>query len=258
MLKSCKETIIMAYSERSNDIIDYLKTHKSATVEELARLLYVSEATIRRDLTAMQRLGQIERSHGGAILSESSDELSILIRQAKNSKEKMRTATVALKHLPDFQTVFIDNSSTCLALANRMDFSHKTVVTNGLQLAMYLSNQDIATLILLGGEIRGHSAATMGSMAETALRDFRFDLALLSCAAMDAGGSYELVFDTMLTKRTAISRSKHKILLFDNTKINANSPYCTTELDTYDALITDADDSALTDLRAAFPHIYNE
>lgn len=248
----------MSYKERSIQIIDYLKDHKTATVAELARILYVSEATIRRDLTEMQKLGQIERSHGGAILSEGSDELSIFIRQTKNAKEKMKAVSVALKHLPDFQTLFIDNSSTCLALAERMNFSRKTVVTNGLQIAMHVSNHDGATVILPGGQISGHTSAVTGGMTLSALRDFRFDLALLSCSAVDSEGCYELSFDQMLIKRAAIERSKKCILIFDQTKVNEHSPYCTTSLDTYDAIVTDAEDEALQQLRKIHPNVINK
>lgn len=247
----------MSYKERSIQIIEYLKNHQTATVSELASNLYVSEATIRRDLTEMQKLGQIERSHGGAILSEGSDELSIFIRQTKNAKEKMKAGSVALKHLPEFQTVFIDNSSTCLALVERMNFSHKTVVTNGLQIAMHVSRHDGVTIILPGGEIRGHTTAVMGGMTISTLKDFRFDLALLSCSAVDSEGSYELALDPMLIKRTAIEQSKTRVLIFDRTKVNEHSPYRTASLDAYDMLMTDADDEALEQLREAHPCVYN-
>lgn len=248
----------MSYKERSIQIIDYLKEHKTASVEELARILYVSEATIRRDLTEMQKLGQIERSHGGAVLSEGSDELSIFIRQTKNAKEKMKAVSVALKHLPDFQTVFIDNSSTCLALAERMNFSRKTVVTNGLQIAMHVSRHDGVTLILPGGEVKGNTTAVMGGMTLAALRDFHFDLALLSCSAVNAEGSYELSLDQMYIKRAALEQSKKRILIFDKTKVSECSPYRTTPLNVYDALVTDADDDALTDLRKVHPNVFNK
>ena len=56
----------MSYFERKQEILDYLKLNKTASVEELAAKLFVSAATIRRDLTEMQRLGLVERSHGGA------------------------------------------------------------------------------------------------------------------------------------------------------------------------------------------------
>ncbi|MCH5157133.1 MAG: DeoR/GlpR transcriptional regulator [Clostridiales bacterium] len=248
----------MSYKKRSIQIIDYLKEHKTASVEQLAHILYVSEATIRRDLTEMQKLGQIERSHGGAILSENSDELSIFIRQTKNAKEKMKAVSIALKNIPDFQTVFIDNSSTCLALVERMNFSRKTVVTNGLQVAMRISKYDGVTLILPGGEIRGHTTAVMGGMTVSALSDFRFDLALLSCSAVDTQGCYELSLDSMLIKRTAIEKSKKSILIFDRTKANEHSPFLTTSLDSYDMLITDAEDGELEQLRAVHPKVLNE
>lgn len=107
-------------------------------VKNLAASFYVSEATIRRDLKEMQAMGLIERSHGGAVLPENAEEVSIFVRIGKNAKEKERAATNALKILPEFtfKSVFVDSSSTALALAERMDLSYKTVVTNNLQTAM--------------------------------------------------------------------------------------------------------------------------
>lgn len=247
----------MAQTERSIRIIEYLKQHTSATVDELARLLYVSEATIRRDLTQMQKLGQVERSHGGAILVENANEHSIFIRQTKNAKDKMRAATVALRHIPDFRAVFIDNSSTCLALVERMNFSHKTVVTNGLHIAMRIAQSDNVTLILPGGEIKSSTTAVMGGMTLQVLKNFRFDLALLSCSAVDTEGSYELSPEAVAIKRTAIENSKRSILIFDNTKTNTNSIYRTAPLSAYQTLITDADDAALVRLRAVHPDVVN-
>ena len=87
----------MAYFERKQEILDFLKINKTATVEQLSEQLYVSPATVRRDLIEMQRLGLIERTHGGAVLVEGSDEISILIRKAKNAKEKDRTVRAALR-----------------------------------------------------------------------------------------------------------------------------------------------------------------
>ena len=119
--------------ERYKLIEDYLKKESRATVDELAKMLYVSPATVRRDLTEMEKMGQIKRTHGGAIYNDSGDELNIFVRIENNAKEKDETAQIALKHLPSFNTVFVDNSSTCLALLSKMDLNHKTIVTNGFQ-----------------------------------------------------------------------------------------------------------------------------
>ena len=53
----------MAINERHNSILSILKKNRTANVKELAKKLFVSEATVRRDLTEMKRLGLVERSH---------------------------------------------------------------------------------------------------------------------------------------------------------------------------------------------------
>lgn len=250
----------MSFSNRKADILNYLSKakNKTATVNELAKTLFVSEATVRRDLDILQREGQIERSHGGAILVERSEEFSIFIRQTKNAKEKVRASAIALKHIPDFQTVFIDNSSTCLALSERMNFSHKTVVTNGLHLALEISRHDGVTIISPGGEIKYNTTAATGSMALNNLRNFRFDLALLSCSAIDENGSYELSIDSAEIKKVAFANSKTRILVVDNTKIGTTAPFYTVPIDGYDFIFTDAEDNALTTLRKITSNIINQ
>lgn len=248
----------MANQERSGIILNYLKEKKSASVEELAKLLFVSEATIRRDLTEMQKLGQIERSHGGAILMENAEEISIFIRLSKNAKEKEKTASIALKHIPDFKTVFIDNSSTCLALAERMNLTHKTVVTNGLQIAAKLSQKDNVQILMPGGSVLYNTNSVMGSMAIEGIRNFRFDLMLSSCAALDEAGSYENSVDTATLKRVAIAQSKKRILLIDSSKIGATATFCTCSLANYDSIVTNADDNSMAPFHSVGVRIINK
>ena len=135
----------MALNERQDGILGIIKEQKRVTVEELASIFFVSEATIRRDLTEMKAMGLVERSHGGAFLPENSEEVSLFYRMERNAGEKERAATKALPHIPPFKSVFIDSSSTALALAEKMDFSYKTVVTNNLQTAIQLSKRPNVT-----------------------------------------------------------------------------------------------------------------
>ncbi len=238
----------MSYNERFSQILDYLKKNNSASVEELAEMLYVSVATVRRDLTELQKRGQIKRSHGGAVLMEGADEVSFFIRQVKNAREKQAAADVALRHMPEFQTVFIDNSSTCLSLSERIDLAHKTVVTNGLNVAMRISRHDNVNLIMPGGEVRFNTTAVHGSMTANCLSSFRFDLCVVSCAAVDKDGSYEFSVESMEIKRTALAHSKKKVLVFDSTKVDTTAICKTAALDEYDYIFTDADWRALRSL----------
>jgi DeoR family fructose operon transcriptional repressor len=153
----------MFTNERFDEILDILKENKHIDVKSLSKKLYVSEATIRRDLTEMKNLGLIIRNHGGAILPENIEEVSIFIRMNENAKDKELAASNALHFIPEFRSVFIDSSSTALALATRMDLRFKTVVTNNLQTAIQLSKKPNINLISLGGNIHYNTISSTGS-----------------------------------------------------------------------------------------------
>lgn len=233
--------------ERYKLIEDYLKKESRATVEELAKMLYVSPATVRRDLTEMEKMGQIKRTHGGAIYNDNGDELNIFVRIENNAKDKEETAQIALKYLPSFNTAFVDNSSTCLTLLSKMDLSHKTVVTNGFQLAVMLEKKKGVKVIFLGGQILYSSFSTAGSFATSMMKDFHFDLFLSSCAGLEKDGSYEQTLETMELKKLASSRSEKKLLLIDKTKFGHAYLYRTNSLSDYDLIITNAGDDVVNE-----------
>lgn len=247
----------MFTSDRIDGILEYLKKNKSASVEQLAEMFYASEATIRRDLKEMQRMGLIERSHGGAVYYESAEEISIFVRREKNAKEKELTATIALKRLPDFQSVFIDNSSSCLALAQRLNLANKTVITNGLQIASELSRKENVNIIMPGGEVHYNTNSVTGSMTCDAMRRFSVDLMLSSCAAITGGRTYEHSLDTMQLKRRAFEISRMRYLLVDSSKLSLNATYCTRDASDYDAVITNASDEQAAALRASGARVLN-
>ena len=230
----------MSLNERQNEILRILKEQKKASVTELARQFYVSEATVRRDFSEMQSMGLVERSHGGAILPENSEEISIFFRMEKNANEKERAATKALPYISPFKSVFIDSSSTVLALAERMDFSFKTVVTNNLHAALQLSKKPNVTLIILGGTVQYKTNSSTGCWTARQLDDFSFDLMLASCAAVLDGNAYERSLDQKELKRAAFERAQKRILVIDQTKFGAHGAYRLTALENYDLVVTDA------------------
>lgn len=229
----------MILQERQSKIIEILKKDHLANVKYLAKKLYVSEATIRRDLRELHSLGIIERSHGGAILPNNSDEISIYIRMVKNAKAKQKIATNALKILPKFNSVFIDSSSTALALAERMDLSFKTVVTNNLQTALQLTKKENVHLILIGGNIGYSSISTTGSWTVRQVKEFTFDLMLLSCTAITNEEVYERSLEQREIKLAVFQRSKKRILLVDSSKFSAKATHKLANLESFDFVITE-------------------
>ena len=60
----------MIVIERRNKIKEILLEERSVKVNELAALFDVSEETIRRDLTALEKEGLVKKNYGGAVLVE--------------------------------------------------------------------------------------------------------------------------------------------------------------------------------------------
>lgn len=230
----------MTLKERQQEILQTLKEKKSADVADLAKALYVSEATVRRDLSEMKSMGLIERSHGRALLPENSDEISIFIRMEKNVTEKEKTATKALMHIPPFKSVYIDSSSTALALAQRIDLAFKTVVTNNLQTALLLAKKSDINLFILGGCVQNNTTCASGSWTTHQLSDFSFDLMISSCATVQGTDAYERSMDQREIKREAFKRCKQHILVVDHTKFTESATYRLNSLREYDLVVTDA------------------
>jgi len=121
--------------ERHEQILQILMEKKSVTVGELSKTMFVSDATIRRDLSQMEKEGLIKRSHGGAVLFESTnDETSILMREQENIKQKKVIAEIALKFIKNHDTLLVDSSSTAgMVIPLLKNFKFISVITNGIK-----------------------------------------------------------------------------------------------------------------------------
>ena len=224
-------------NERHQIIVEYLKKHRSANVGVLSRLLFVSEATVRRDLAEIEKSGQIRRTHGGAVLSYGAEEVSLFVRMNENRGAKEDAVRRALPYVPtDFKTVFLDSSSTALLLVQRLPLEHKTVVTNNLQSALLLSKIDGVDIVIPGGNLYSSSSSVKGAWTNSLLREFRFDLMISSCASIADGGTYESALDQREIKRIAHERSTFHILLADASKINGQGSYFVAPLSEYEVV----------------------
>ena len=229
----------MQHNERQEKILNYLREHRTARVNELARVLFVSETTVRRELDAMQRLGLAERTHGGALLHENADEISVFVRAKANPREKEKLAMTAQGLLPDFTTLFLDSSTTALALAGRLDLRHKTVVTDSLQAAMLLSKKPDVTVVMLGGEVLCRSHSVAGSMTTRQLGTFRFDLMIASCTAVTENGTFENSLTVCEVKKAALANSRKRLLLADSAKFGTRGTCLLAPLADFDFIVTD-------------------
>ena len=83
--------------EREKKILEILLKEKRATVAQLAKALFISEPSVRRDLASLEKQNLIKRTHGGAVIEEtamSKNKIPFLIREYEQSSAKRQTTGV--------------------------------------------------------------------------------------------------------------------------------------------------------------------
>lgn len=228
--------------KRQDEILEIVHKNKSATVEELAAELYVSRATIRRDLAAMEKQGLIRRSHGGAIpFKSSAEESAFSIREQENTAAKRAMASLAFSLLKNGDSVFMDSSSTVgftVPLLNNLKYL--SVTTIGLRNAMLLSQTGNVKIYIAGGQIQNHSNSITGTDTMDYISRIHADISLLSCSGADLkAGFTDADIEQSKLKRQMRANSNKVAMLCDSTKIGKTFMCKDFDFDEIDYFITD-------------------
>lgn len=229
--------------ERQNEILDILNHEKSATVEYLAKELFVSGATIRRDLRIMEQQGLIRRSHGGAVLfkSSSSEESAFILREQENIPAKRIIASLAVGLIKSGQSVFMDSSSTTgavIPLLNR--FKYLTVTTTGLRNALLLSQTNSVKIYIAGGLVTNHSNSMTGTDTMDYISRIHADIAIISCMGVDVNvGFTDASIEQAKLKQQMRKNSSTVVMLCDSTKFGKTFMCADFSFDQIDYLVTD-------------------
>jgi len=227
--------------ERLDHILSYLRENQTATVNNLSKRLFVSEATVRRDLNELERRGFIKRLHGGAALLDSaSRELPLYVRQQENTDAKRSIAAQAAKYLQDGQVIFLDASTTVLNLIPYFeDLENLTIITNGMTTAHELSRLPHKTYCT-GGLMLHHSSAYVGDFTMEFIRNFNADLFFFSSRGLSEDGRItDTSSEETCVRKVMFQNSNKKIFLCDQSKFRRTYCYNLCHLSQVDDYLTD-------------------
>lgn len=239
----------MSITKRQEQILDLLREHSFLSVERLSKLTYTSESSIRRDLTKLQNLCFIKRTHGGAsLLGEEGGVPPLVNRMTANITGKRKIARSAAALLRDGQSIMLDGSSTAGFLIPHIA-KHKDIVlfTNNMMTAVSAINHGIRTSLIGGESVRG-SAVLSGPAAYKAVGDIHVDILFFSSASLDKNGVISDPTEEENYLRQLMIRSAQTcVFLCDSEKFNTHSLYLLTTLDDVDVAVFD---EPFSDLRA--------
>lgn len=241
----------MYATERQAHITRHLAERGRVSVVGLADDLGVTTETIRRDLDALEQQGMLRRVHGGAVPSRagSMSEPSIAERMTVNSDAKLAIAHRALDVITDGYrgAVVFDAGSTVGAVASLLGEriaatgARLDVVTHAVPVAHTLSLLPDIGLTLLGGQVRGLTAAAVGPSTLSALDSLRPDLAFVGANGVSADFGLSTPDPAEAAVKQAIVRSARRVVaVADRAKFGVESFVRFADLDEVDILVTDA------------------
>ena len=210
--------------EREKKILEEILKSKKVTVKELAKKLYISEPSIRRDLLSLEKQNLIKRIHGGAVIEEngiSATKIPFVIRELEQSDAKIFMAQKASSLVKDGDVIFLDSSSSAyniipyLALKNNI-----TVITCGIKALAKLGEYNIKA-ICTGGTLIPSCQTLVGDDAYNIIEQNNADIFFFSCRGLSSEGLLtDISEQENYVRRKMMKNSAKSYLLCASEKFN--------------------------------------
>lgn len=230
-------------AQRYEKIRAHLEAYQVLSNATLCKLLGVSEATIRRDLEYLEKQGVLERTHGGAILSQQMKvEPEYAARARAHPEEKRLIGEAAAKLIEPGDTVFINSGTTTTEVIRHIPAGKQiTVVTNNLSAALEVREAGFE-LILLGGTYYPRSNAVVGHFASENLRRLNANKTFIGADGISLKYGYTVPSNPEAELvRLMIERTHGSVIVVaDASKWGVVSNFEVARIDEVHLLVTDA------------------
>jgi len=235
---------------REEQIMDIITENGFVTVRYLCEALHYSTATINRDLNKLQQQKRIVRRNGGAELIQRRS-VPFVFRTEKNKAIKKRLSEEASHLIEDGQMIYVNSSTTLQYLAPYLTpLKNLKVVTNNLNLASYLSNENL-TVFCLGGEIVEKPYVTGGPQAAWDAANYRYDTMFFCTHAATESGIILGPKNNSLY-RTVLQYAKKVVFVIDSSKIENKNGHVVCDFSQVDVVISDY--VFRDEVKAQYPH----
>lgn len=211
-------------------------------LKDAARLLGVSEMTVRRDIAACD--GCVTYL-GGYIMAagEAPGSMGYILDRERDSHTPLKRAAcdAAATLLRPGETIFLDCGTTIPHLASRIPpDSGITVVCYAMNVAEIVCKKPGVRVVMLGGLYHSSSASFSSPESLETLRGIGINTAFVSAGGIHgAFGVSCSNFHEVAIKQTAIGNAVSKVLVVDSSKFDVVKPVFFAGLDRFDTVCCD-------------------
>jgi len=228
----------MKAAERQLRIRQMLETRDFLDVETLCRALKASEASVRRDLSALENEGVLKRVYGGAVPVQTSGDYAV--ETVRQSDEKSHIARLTADLIEDGQTVILDGGSTAAAVAKALSTKSIHIITNSLPIAEVLESFRNIELTLTGGYLDPRIRVMLGPSCEQMLSSIRADAVIMGIGGITESGFSNNNTLVVGSEKKMIEVADKVIIVADHTKFGRGAMFQVAPLSAADFVVSDS------------------
>jgi len=232
----------IAAEVRHKQILEQLGSLGRIYVKDMSKALGVTEVTVRRDLTFLERNGLLKKTYGGAVLTGPEVATSVRYRQTRKLKAKKIIGKLASELIKDGDIIYLEAGSTCYEIIAYLAERKKlTIIVNSLYLMRRLGELTGQKIIIIGGQYRPDRMDMVGPGAETAIAQLSGFKAFTGAddITIDAGISGADVVTVGFAK-LVLKQASEVVFVGDHTKFDNPALYKIAEIDQLDYIVTNA------------------
>ena len=242
----------MLREERLWKITQLLMEEGKVLCHQLAEEFNITPASIRLDLSELERRGVARRVYGGAVLAEPETPLSKTALRLSESRfaervdfmrpQKEAIGRAAAELIYDGETIMIDGGTTTYQVCSNLGSKHNL---NVISCAFFNLWQDLSfkpdlQIFLSGGYLRNESLSLVGEVAENMLHNFRASKAVMGIDGISIeNGFTTLNFMEAGVKKRIIEASQEIIIVADHTKFAKVCPIPVAPIARASKIVTD-------------------
>jgi len=235
-------------AERRSQIAQMVIEKGQVYVSDLVEKFKVSEVSIRRDLTLLEKARRLKRVHGGAIpipgnfRTDSFEEKEKLHNEAKE-----RIGQFAANLITQGNIILLDSGTTTLQIVRTIPSFLRvsnmiTMVTNSMPLTQEVLTWPSPNLTILGGIYLPDYQATVGPQTLNQLQELTADIAFLGTDGLTLEGGATTANVLMAeVDRMMADQAQKTVLVTDSSKFGRKGFVPVKKVSSYHMIITDVD-----------------